>query len=53
MKESVKAFLVRLIDGTVFSNCKFSKLRDIIKKVSVILRKMHINSVLAKFEAMI
>ena len=53
MKESVEAFLVRLIDGTVFSNYKFSKLRDILKKVSVILREMHIYSVLAKFEALI
>ena len=53
MKESVEAFLVRLIDGTICSNYKFSKLRGILKKVSVILREMHLNSVLAKFEALI
>ena len=53
MKKSVESFLVRLINGTVFSNYKFSKLRGILKKVSVILLEMHINSVLANFEALL
>ena len=53
MNESVEVFLVRLIHGTVFSNYKFSKLRDFLEKVSVIPRKKHINSVLANFQAWI
>ena len=52
MNESVEAFLVRLINGTVFSNYKFSKLRDFLEKVSVIPDEMHINSVFTSFKTL-
>ena len=53
MNESVELLLVILSRGTVFSNYRFSKLRDFLEKVSVIPDEMHINSVFVSFKTLI